>query len=165
MCAGLHTKCPLLSSQFNEIWNFSTDFRKKKNSSIKFGENPSTGSRVVSWGQTDRQTDMTKLRVTFRNLANAPKMNKQHADWYRNISQTLRSTRRQKLWRCLSHISPLNIKGNLLRIGTRGMLLWMRQWTFGFHKMRVISWLAENRLAFQEGFCCMEQVSKWVVNK
>jgi len=30
--------------------------------------------------QTDRQTDMTKLRVTFRNLANAPKMNKQHAD-------------------------------------------------------------------------------------
>jgi hypothetical protein len=26
----------------------------------------------------------------------------------------------------------------------RWMLLWMRQWTFGFHKMREISWLAEN---------------------
>ena len=28
--------------------------------------------------------------------------------------------------------------------------------TFGFHKMRGISWLAENRLASQEGLCCME---------
>jgi hypothetical protein len=44
----------------------------------------------------------------------------------------------------------------LLRIGTGGGLLWMRQWTSGFHKMRGISWLAENMLASQDGLCCME---------
>ena len=45
-----------------------------------------------------------------------------------------------------------------LRIGTGDRHLWMRQWTFGFHKMRGIYWLAESRLASQEGFCCMEWV-------
>jgi hypothetical protein len=29
-----------------------------------------------------------------------------------------------------------------LRIGTGGELFWMRLWTFGFHKMRGISWEA-----------------------
>jgi hypothetical protein len=43
-----------------------------------------------------------------------------------------------------------------LRKGTGGGYLWMWQWTFGFHKMRGISWLAENRLASQEGFCSTE---------
>jgi hypothetical protein len=38
-----------------------------------------------------------------------------------------------------------------LRIGTGGGHLWMRYWTFGFHKMRGISWLAANWLASQEG--------------
>jgi hypothetical protein len=38
-----------------------------------------------------------------------------------------------------------------LRIETGGGHLWMWQWTFGFRNMRVISWLAENRLALQEG--------------
>jgi hypothetical protein len=42
-----------------------------------------------------------------------------------------------------------------LRIGTGDGLLWMRQWTFGFHKMRGISWLAEDPLASQEGLCSM----------
>jgi hypothetical protein len=43
-------------------------------------------------------------------------------------------------------------------------LLWMRKWTFGFHKMWGISWLAENRLD-SEGLCLMEQVIKlfWFV--
>jgi hypothetical protein len=40
---------------------------------IKFHENPSNGSRVVPCERTNRQTDMTKLIVTFRNIANAPK--------------------------------------------------------------------------------------------
>jgi hypothetical protein len=35
----------------------------------------------------------------------------------------------------------------------------MRWWTFGFHKMRGISWLAENRLASQEVLCFMDWVS------
>jgi hypothetical protein len=43
-----------------------------------------------------------------------------------------------------------------LRTGTGGELLWMRLWTFGFHKMRGISWVAQDVLASQEGLCCME---------
>jgi hypothetical protein len=51
-------------------------------SNIKFHENPFSGSRVVPCGRTDgqtdrrnidRPTDMTKLIVTFRNFAKAPK--------------------------------------------------------------------------------------------
>jgi len=41
----------------------------EKYSSIKFHENPSSGSRVVPCGRTD----MTKLIVAFSNFANAPK--------------------------------------------------------------------------------------------
>jgi len=33
---------------------------------------------------------------------------------------------------------------------------WARKWTFRFHKTRGISWLAENRLASQEGLCSRE---------
>jgi hypothetical protein len=40
----------------------------EKNLNIKFYQNPSSGSRVVSYGQTD----MTKLVVACRNFANAP---------------------------------------------------------------------------------------------
>ena len=43
----------------------------EKYSNIKFHENPSSGSRVVPWGRTDRQTDMTKLIVAFRLKADA----------------------------------------------------------------------------------------------
>jgi hypothetical protein len=35
-----------------------------------------------------------------------------------------------------------------LGIGIRGGLLWIRWWTFGFHKMRGISRLAERNLSF-----------------
>jgi hypothetical protein len=45
----------------------------EKYSYIKFHENPFVGSRVVWFGQTDGQTDMTKLIVVFRNFADAPK--------------------------------------------------------------------------------------------
>jgi hypothetical protein len=41
----------------------------EKSSNIKFHENPSSGSRVVSY----RRTDMTKLIAPFRNFAKAPK--------------------------------------------------------------------------------------------
>jgi hypothetical protein len=41
-------------------------------SNSNFYETPSTGSRVVPCIQMDRQTDMTKLIVGFRNFANAP---------------------------------------------------------------------------------------------
>jgi hypothetical protein len=42
------------------------------------------------------------------------------------------------------------------RIGTGGRHLWMRKWTFRFHKMREISWLAEYRLASEERPCSMK---------
>ena len=43
-------------------------------SNTKFHENPSSGSRVAPFGRTDRQTDITKLKVAFRNFAHAPKI-------------------------------------------------------------------------------------------
>jgi hypothetical protein len=49
-----------------------------------------------------------------------------------------------------------------LRIDRGGGHLWVREWTFGFHKMWRISWLAANQLASQEGLCSMEWVSEWV---
>jgi hypothetical protein len=45
----------------------------EKISNVRFNQNPSSGSRVVSCGRTEGQTDMTKLIVAFRNFANAPK--------------------------------------------------------------------------------------------
>jgi len=53
-----------------------------KYSNIKFHENPSGWSRIVPWGETrteperrtDKQADVTKLIVTFRNSANALKI-------------------------------------------------------------------------------------------
>jgi len=46
----------------------------KKFLNIKFSENPFSGSRFVPCadGQTDRQTDMTKLIVAFSNFMDAP---------------------------------------------------------------------------------------------
>jgi len=53
----------------------------EKCSNIKFHSNPSNGSRVIPCGDTDEQTDgltdrrsdKTKLKVAFRNFANAPR--------------------------------------------------------------------------------------------
>jgi len=43
-------------------------------SNIKFNDIPCSGVRVVTYGRTDRQTDITKLTVAFRNFAKAPKI-------------------------------------------------------------------------------------------
>ena len=48
-----HVKCPLLLSNSNETWIFSTDFRKQLN--ISFHENPSSGRRAAPCGRTDGQ--------------------------------------------------------------------------------------------------------------
>jgi hypothetical protein len=49
----------------------------EKYSDVKFHENPSSERRVVPCGredtQTDGRTDVTKLIVALRNLANSPK--------------------------------------------------------------------------------------------
>jgi hypothetical protein len=47
-----------------------------------------------------------------------------------------------------------------LRIGTDGERLYARQQTFTYHKMRGISWLAEDMLASEEGLCSMELFGK-----
>jgi len=47
---------------------------------FKFHENPSSGSRVVSCGQTDRRTDMTELIVASLNFVNAPKKILDHVE-------------------------------------------------------------------------------------
>ena len=60
MWKRLHVKYSLFSSDFNETWIFSTDFRK--NSNIKFYQNPSSWSRVVACGRTY----VRKLTVAFR---------------------------------------------------------------------------------------------------
>jgi hypothetical protein len=46
-----------------------------------------------------------------------------------------------------------------LKIGSSGALLWTQQWNFGFHKMRGISWLAEQLLASYEEVCSVELVA------
>ena len=53
---GLHVEYPLFLSNFNGPWIFSTDL-KKKSANIKFNENPSSGSRGVQFGRTDRRAD------------------------------------------------------------------------------------------------------------
>jgi hypothetical protein len=47
-----------------------------------------------------------------------------------------------------------------LSIGTSGVLLWTRQWTFGFHKMFGNSWVAAQLTASQEGLSSM---SEWIL--
>jgi len=47
-----------------------------------------------------------------------------------------------------------------LRLGKMWPPLWTWHWTFGFHKMRDISWLAERPLGFQDGPFSMELVKK-----
>ena len=68
-------KVPLLLSDFNETWIFSTDFREKKKTQISILTKirPVGAELLHTDGLTDGRTDMTKLRVAFRNFANAPK--------------------------------------------------------------------------------------------
>jgi len=56
MYVGPHAKYPLFLLDFKETWIFSTDFFAKY-SNIKFHENPSSGSRAVPCGRTDRHDD------------------------------------------------------------------------------------------------------------
>jgi hypothetical protein len=48
----------------------------EKYSNIKSHKNPSSVSRVVPCGRTDRWTDKTKLTVAIRNFSNTPKTGK-----------------------------------------------------------------------------------------
>jgi hypothetical protein len=69
MYIGLHVKY-LYYCQFLMKLKFSRHIFEHF-SNTKFHENTFSGSRVISCGQSDRRTDMTKLTVTFRSVANA----------------------------------------------------------------------------------------------
>jgi hypothetical protein len=64
-------KVPLLLSDFNETWIFWTDFREILERQISW--------KSVQWKsdrRIDRQTDMTKIIVAFRNFSKACKKKK-----------------------------------------------------------------------------------------
>jgi len=78
MCIWIHVKYPLFSSDFNENWISSTDFRKilKYHISlqpVRWEPSCSMRTEVRTDGRTDRQPAMTKPIVVFHNFANAPK--------------------------------------------------------------------------------------------
>jgi hypothetical protein len=76
MSNGLHLEYLLFWSDFNKTWNF-LDIFFEKYSNINFHKNASSGSPVVPWGQTDRetaqQTDITQLIVAICNFSKALK--------------------------------------------------------------------------------------------
>ena len=79
MWKNLDVKYPLLFSDFNQTWLFSTDFRKSSNIKIRpvgaqlFHADEQTDQQ----SRTDRRRDgwmgKTKLMVAFRNFANSSK--------------------------------------------------------------------------------------------
>ena len=70
MYTGLHVKYPIFLSDRTETRISSKDFQKYSN---KFRKYQASGSLVVPYGRVDRQIDMTKLIIAFRNSENAPK--------------------------------------------------------------------------------------------
>ena len=71
MYIGLQVKYTLFLSGCNETLIFVKDFQKYSNS--KFHKNLFSDSQVVPYGQTDGQTDVTKLIVVFAILLTPPK--------------------------------------------------------------------------------------------
>jgi hypothetical protein len=63
-------KAPVIFVAFSWNLNFSDIFSKKKNLKYRFIKIRPAGVELF---HADGQTDMTKLRVAFRNFANAPK--------------------------------------------------------------------------------------------
>jgi hypothetical protein len=110
-------------------FGFSTQiFEKYPN--IKFHENPSSGSRVVWYGQTD----MTKLMVAFRSFANAPKIvtKDKNLCWMPASSLTLGDAVELQATAPYSKLDPSNVcslqqrrtQNVTLRIKTKQRVAW-----------------------------------------
>jgi hypothetical protein len=68
----LQIKYPLLLSDLNQTWIFSTYFRKKSRILNFMKIRPAGTELLHAQVQADTQTDMAKPRATFRNFATAP---------------------------------------------------------------------------------------------
>ena len=73
MYVGLHVKCPLLLSDYNETWT-SINILSKNTHISNFVKIHSVRAELFHADvETDRQTDMTKLIAATHNFANARK--------------------------------------------------------------------------------------------
>jgi hypothetical protein len=88
MDMSLHVKYLLFLSDFNQTWILSTYFQKifKVLNFMKIC--PVRAELVHVEGQTDGQTDMMKLIVTFCNFVNTPKI---HTNYTVCVFATYRS--------------------------------------------------------------------------
>jgi hypothetical protein len=81
MHIGLHVECPIFLSDFNATGIFST-YSGKKYSNVKFHGNPSSGSRVVLCGRTDRHEVKAYFpRVALLFAVSAPPTISQQMRW------------------------------------------------------------------------------------
>jgi hypothetical protein len=69
------------------------------------------------------------------------------------------------LLKCILNLFEAWTKSIWIRIDTGGGLPWMLYWKIGFHKMRGISWLAENRLGSRERLSPMALLTAAWTNK
>jgi hypothetical protein len=70
---GLHVEYPFLLSDFKQTSIPRQNFEKYLHITKFMTIRPVGAELLHADGQTDRQADMTKLTVAFRNFANAPK--------------------------------------------------------------------------------------------
>jgi hypothetical protein len=63
-----------------------------------FNKNLPAGSRVVPCGRRDRQTDMAKIIVVFRKIANALKIHKEHISKLVSSAYSMEYTSHSSFW-------------------------------------------------------------------